>query len=172
MIKRVLIIGLVMLGLVWEGAGRAQSITGSIRVAEKELPLARIEVTGKGYSSKRQISETQKRLLAKRAATIDSYRVMGAVLNGVSGYVTGGEGCIQTSGFIKGAEISDVRYFADGKVEVDLVLPINFLVKGVNKNINWDNIVRDISRKGYPVYYIEKPVQQISEEEWLEIQGK
>lgn len=172
MIKRVLIIGFAMLGLVWGGAGRAQSITGAIRVVEKELPLARIEVTGKGYPPKRDISEIKKRLLAKRAATVDAYRVMSAILNGVSGYIAGGAGYIQTSGFIKGAEISNLRYFANGKVEVDLVLPVNFLVKGVNKNIDWDSIVRDISRKGYPVYYIEKPVRQISEEEWLEIQGK
>lgn len=121
MIKRVLSIGLVVLSLVC-GSISAQS--------------ARIEVTGKGYPPKRNISEVRKRLLARRAAVVDAYRILSSILNGVSGSIAGGEGVLHTSGFIKGAEIKGVRYLPDGKVEVDLVLPVNFLEKGVEHETN------------------------------------
>jgi hypothetical protein len=75
-----------------------------------------------------------------------------------------------SSGFVKGAEVSDVRYFANGKVEVCLVLPVGLASNKQRENINWDAIVFDIAESGYPVYYSEKPVRQISEEEWQKMQ--
>lgn len=166
---------LALLGLAYLGISEAQSASrtyGVISVVKEKLPGASIKVTGIGYPPRRNISFTQKRLLAERAAVIDAYRVMAITLRGVSGYVTNGSGYIQTSGFIRGAEVLDKRYYINGKVEVDLELPVNFLVKGVNERVNWDNIIGDISRRGYPVYYTEKQVKPITEEEWLELQSK
>lgn len=106
--KKVLSIGLVILGLAWGGISRAQPVW--------------VQVTGKGYPPKKEISEMRKRLLARRAAVVDAYRLLADKLGVVSDYVIGGSGYKQTRGFIKAAEIKDVRYFSDGKVEVDLIL--------------------------------------------------
>lgn len=170
--RKVFNIVLVVLGLVCGEAGKAQSATGAMGIVKEELPSARIEVTGIGYPPKRNISESQKRLLAQRAAIVDAYRVMSATLRGVSGYVVNGSGFLQTSGYIRGAEIKDIRYYINGKVEVDLVLPVSFQAKGVSRNINWDSVVSDISNRGYPVYYNEKQTKQITEEEWRQIRSQ
>ncbi len=179
---------LALLGLVYMGIGEAQSASrtsGVIGVVKEELPGARIEVTGIGYPPKRKIPEPQKRLLAQRAAIVDAYRVMSASLRGVSGYVINSSGFLQTSGYIRGAEIRDIRYYINGKVEVDLILPVSFgaqplhevhaeagQAKGVNRKVDWDSIIEDISKRGYPVYYTEKQAKQITEEEWLEMRSK
>lgn len=105
---RVLSIGLVLMGLVCGEVGKAQTVL--------------ISVTGKGYPPKRRISETRKRLLARRAAVVDAYRLISVRLSGMPECLPGGSGYIHTHGFIKDAEIKNVRYFPDGKVEVDMVL--------------------------------------------------
>lgn len=102
---RVLSIGLVILGLVC-GAGEAQTVW--------------IQVIGKGYPPKREISDVRKRLLARRAAVVDAYRLLAEKLSGVTPAI----GYRHTRGFIKGAEIKGVRYLPDGKVEIDLGLPL------------------------------------------------
>lgn len=108
--RRVLSIGLVIMGLICVEADKAQA--------------AWILVTGKGYPPRREISEPRKRLLARRAAVVDAYRLLTVRLNSASECIVGGTGHRHISGFIKGAEIKDVRYFPDGKVEVDMVLPL------------------------------------------------
>lgn len=108
--KRVLSIGLVILGLVCGEVDRAQA--------------AWLLVTGKGYPPRREISEPRKRLLARRAAVLDAYRLLAVRLTSTSECIIGGTGYRHIRGFIKGAEIKDVRYFPDGKVEVDLVLSL------------------------------------------------
>ena len=177
MIRRVfsILIAIAVLGIASGGGGGgiAQAASGFVKIIERRLPDADISVTGIGFPPRRKGSPSQKRLLAKRAATVDAYRVLAATLNGVSGYIKGGgEGCIQISGYIKGAAVTEIREFADGKVEVNLSLPITFVGKKVGEKITWDKIIADINRKGYPVYYLRKPEKQISEKEWLEITEK
>lgn len=161
---------LAVLGLVLMcGVNKAQAGTGMISVVREELPSAKIVVTGKGYSPNRDISPTQKRLLAQRAATVDAYRVLASTVKGISGYVVDGNGYVVTSGFVRGAELSNVRYFANGKVEVDLLLPVSlYSGKNIGK-ADWDTVIGNISRRGYSVCYTERPVKQIGEQEWLEM---
>lgn len=176
MVKKVfstLIASAVMGFALSSGGGIAQAASGVVQVVEAKLPDAEISVTGTGYPPRRKVSPSQKRLLAKRAATVDAYRVLAATLNGVSGYIKGGgEGYLLVSGYIKGAAVTEIKEFADGKVEVKLSLPVTFVGKKVGEKITWDKIIADINKKGYEVYYLRKPKKQISEEEWLEITEK
>lgn len=115
---RVLSIGLVIIGLACLGADKpcAQTVKAQI---------SWIEVTGKGYPPNKEISQARKRLLAKRAAVVDAYRLMAERLGETGRQIAVDSGYRHVSGFIKGAEIKKVRYFHDGRVEVDLVMPVN-----------------------------------------------
>lgn len=120
--KKVLSIGLVILGLICGEVDRAQA--------------AWLLVTGKGYPPKREISETRRRLLARRAAVVDAYRLLAEKVSGMPEYPICGSGYRHIRGSIKGAEIKDVRYFPDGKVEVDLVLLVSFSVLGTFSTVS------------------------------------
>lgn len=172
MVKKVfsILIANAVLGLVLSrGGGLAQAASGVVRVLEDKLPKAEITATGIGYPPKRKISVAQKRLLAKRAATIDAYRTLAATVRGVEGYIIKGSGYIQTSGYIGGVSVTQVREFADGKVEVDLSLPVSFVGYEAGGKVTWDKTIANIGKKGYPVYYLKQPKREISEEEWLEL---
>lgn len=172
MITERLSIGLVVACLVFSCADKAHAGLGVVSVVKEELPSAKIVVTGKGYPSRRDISPVQKRLLAQRAATIDAYRVLASTVRGVSGYISDGSGYIQTSGFVRGAEVADMRYFANGKVEVDLMLPVKLSGGMPGGKTDWDTVVASISRRGYSVCYSEKSAKQITEQEWMELRSK
>ncbi len=143
--------------------------SGIINVVRDDLPSGKIIVTGKGYPPNRNLSSAQKRLLAQRAATIDAYRVLASTVNGVSSYIVGGNKVVQSSGFVRGAEISDIRYFSNGKVEVNVVMPVSFLGNKISEKVDWDTFLSGISRKGYRICYSETPGKQITEEEWMEM---
>lgn len=113
--KRVLSIVLIILGLVFGGVPMPRHGLGKAQAAW-------LLVTGKGYPPRKEISETRKRLLARRAAVVDAYRLLAEKLSGIPECIVGSSGYKRTRGFIKGAEVKGVRYFPDGKVEVDLIL--------------------------------------------------
>lgn len=162
-----------VLSLVCMSVGdKAQAGTGIINIVERELPAAHVIATGKGYPPRKDLSPVQKRLLAQRAATIDAYRAMSSTIRGVSGYIVNGTGYVTTSGFVRGAELSNARYFPNGKVEVDLTLPVNISGDRITAKVDWDSVIANISKRGYPVCYTERPVQQISEEEWMQMRIK
>ena len=146
-----------------------QAATRFIRVLEQDLPLAGIEVTGVGYPSGKHISFPQKRLMAKRAATVDAYRKLAEIINGMSRFIYDGAERIQSSGFIRGARITEVRYYADGRVDVSLLLPVSLRSNPRGRQDSWSNIMADIDARYCPVYYTEEPMRQITEEEWLKL---
>lgn len=170
--RKSLNVWLVILGIVFVWKYNAQADSCMLNIVQEELPSARIVATGKGYPPNRNVSSAQKRMLAKRAATIDAYRVLASIVNGISGYIVEGQGFVKSSGFVKGAEVSDVKYFANGKVEVDVIVPVNLVGNKSEGKLDWDMVVNDISRKGYSVCYSERPVKQISEEEWMQMRSK
>lgn len=172
MVKRtfsILAATIVVLGVAFLEKGNAQTSIGVVRVVERKLPKAEVMATGIGYPPRRGLSLAQKRLLAQRAATVDAYRVLAGTLSNISGCVVEGSGYIQVSGYIKGASVTQVREYADGKVEVDLTVPVNLRGRAIRGKTVWDRTIADINKRGYPIYYLKQPKEQISEEEWLEI---
>lgn len=123
---RVLVVVLTTLCLAFFCAGDAQSAVSTVKIVEGSCSNSTIVVVGKGYAPVRKFSDTQRKLLAKRAAVLDAYRNLSAKLSGMSSRVQNGTGCFNTSGYIKGAEIRKVRYYCNGMVEVELVMPIVF----------------------------------------------
>ena len=150
-------------------AADVRAATRFIRIIEQDLPSARIEVTGVGYPSGKHIPFPQKRLMAKRAATVDAYRKLGEAINGMSRFIYDGGGRIQSTGFIRGARIAGVRYYTDGRVDVSLLLPVSLRSNPRGRKDSWSNIIADIDAGYCPVYYTEEPVRQITEEEWLKL---
>lgn len=176
MIKKVLIMFVVAVVLqLFGGAEEVFADTqtkGEIEIVESALPEAHIKVIGKGYPPRYGKSRTGARLLAKRAAMVDAYRVLASTLNGINGCVSGGSGYFTVSGYIQGAEVKEVRYYKDGRTEVVLILPVSLSNRYKSGSITWDAVIEDISTKGYNVYYPDKKVKQISESEWIQMIGK
>ena len=87
---------------------------------------AYIKATGTGYYRLRGSSgDSQQKLMARRAAVVDSYR---RLLRNYGRY------CRKTdvpnryervSGYVSGVEVRETRYYSNGKVEVDTVLPLD-----------------------------------------------
>ena len=169
MIARIFSICLVAWFFTAVGTADVGAATRGIRIIEQDLPLARIEVTGVGYPSGKHISSPQKRLMAKRAATVDAYRKLGETINGMSRFIYDGAERIQSSGFIRGARITGVRYYTDGRVDVSLLLPVSLRSNPRGRQDSWSNIIAYIDARYCPVYYTEEPVRQITEEEWLKL---
>jgi hypothetical protein len=169
---RALRIAIAVLGVICCGATLAYSAAGTVKIIQQDLPNANVIAVGKGYVPSKQISNPQKRLLAQRAATVDAYRALASAINGISGYVANGTGYLNTSGYVKGAQVQDVRYYTSGKVEVEVVAPVVLNSRTVQGKVSWDATVDGIAKEGYPIYYSERPAKQISEEEWLVMAGK
>ncbi len=169
MVERIIEIGIIIGALfimclsVW---------AAEVEIVQDQLPAAQLVVTGKGYSPVQLKSSAKGRLLAQRAATVDAYRTLGATLNGVSGYLERGQGYLRTSGYVRGAQVVQIRHYPDGKAEVDLTLPINLKGRRARGRTTWERVINDISGRGCQVYYLEKPKVQITEEEWVEIVEK
>ena len=93
-----------------------------------------IEATGEGvYPENPSLSLAQKKLMAKRAATIDAYRRLLEKLNDIEisseskikdFLIQHDEVSAKVSGFIRGAKIIEVRDKQDGIVEVDIMIEL------------------------------------------------
>jgi len=90
--------------------------------------------TGEGvYPEDSSMSSAQKELMAKRAATVDAYRKLLKKVNEIEVnsesrledlLIKHDEVTVKVSGFIRGAQIIDVRTERDGVVEVDVMMEL------------------------------------------------
>ncbi|MCX7918978.1 MAG: LPP20 family lipoprotein [bacterium] len=95
-----------------------------------------IKVTGTGVAPESG-SAAQKKLMAKRAAQVDAYRLLAEQVKGVridaettvENFITKDD-TIRTNvdAFIRGAKVIGVRYLSDGTCEVDVALSLDGLV--------------------------------------------
>ena len=93
-----------------------------------------VEATGEGvYPENPSLSLVQKKLMAKRAATIDAYRKLLEKVNEIEIgseskmkdlLIQHDEVTAKVSGFIRGAKIIEVRDKQDGIVEVDVIIKL------------------------------------------------
>jgi hypothetical protein len=93
-----------------------------------------LKATGEGiYPNDSSMNPYQKKLMAKRAATIDAYRKLLERINEIQIdsqtkmrdlMVQNDQVTAKVSGFIRGAEVVDVRSDQEGIVEVDVVITL------------------------------------------------
>lgn len=126
---------------------------------------AAIESTGIGKAPQGR-SLAQVRLLAERAAKIRAYRNLIRTVDRLSPILVNGSGIISATGFIRGARVVERNYLPDGRVEVKLALDVRFL--GSDSSCE-RMIVRKMDSYGFPVYRVDRTVNEISEQDWIEL---
>jgi hypothetical protein len=142
--------------------------SGSVQPPEGEPIVTRIRVTGRGHAPRRAMSDSQSRLMAKRAAMVEAYKNMAKALGKLETRVVDGTGYESVSGFIEGIELKETRYYPNRDVEVDieLVAPIQSQSEEPQSSQSSEgNLKRE-----KPIL-IEKGGARISESEWKKIFG-
>jgi len=82
-----------------------------------------VRVTGVGLP-RANVPRGQARLMAERAAVVTAYRNLALALGQGTQVVTDGTRYVTSSGYIRGAQIVQTRYYSDGRVEVDMTLAV------------------------------------------------
>jgi len=96
----------------------SQTLTGIAVLEQLKTESIIFKATGEGvYPENSSMSSAQKKLMARRAATVDAYRKLLEKVNEISDFS-------RVSGFIRGAQIIDVRTERDGVVEVDVLMEL------------------------------------------------
>ncbi len=96
----------------------SQTFAGIAVLEQLKTESIIFKATGEGvYPEDCSMNSAQKKLMAKRAATVDAYRKLLEKVNEISD-------CSRVSGFIRGAQIIDVRTERDGVVEVDVMMEL------------------------------------------------
>lgn len=112
-------------------------------------------------------SGAQARLMARRAAIVDGYRKLGAMRGRVLGSFTGKTYHESASDFIRGAAVVETRYYYDGRVEVDMELPV--APGEVGGRATAERIRETLVRSGITVVEVEPERRRITREEWEEL---
>lgn len=120
-----------------------------------------VSATGVGLPPRMVASSAQLHLMAERAAVVSAYRNMALALGQGTQIVTDGTRYVTTSGFIRGAQITQTRYYPDGHVEVDVTLAVEH--PPMAPAIVPPPPPAEIPQK------VETQKRQISEKEWLEL---
>jgi hypothetical protein len=122
-----------------------------------------VRVTGVGYPPPAVKSPAQQRLMAERAAVVTGYRNLALALGQGSEVVTDGKRYISTSGYIRGAQIVQRRYYSDGRVEVDMALAVQHPPSAPAIEPPTPPQTQG------PVPKVETQKRQITEKQWLEL---
>jgi hypothetical protein len=112
----------------------SQTFAGIVVLERLKTESIIFKATGEGvYPEDSSMSSAQKKLMAKRAATVDAYRKLLEKVNEIEvnsesrledSLMKHDEVTAKVSGFIRGAQIVDVRTEQDGIVEVDVVIEL------------------------------------------------
>jgi len=130
--------------------------------AETKIPQLHTVGIGKP-PRKRSLSHVQRKLLAKRAAIVNGYRNLLRTVEGHPHWPK--EGIVQEfhSGYLKGVEVGETRIYPEGKVEVEMFLPLHGRVESFEK------VRTQFSDSGLPIYEIDRQKRSISKEEYNEL---
>lgn len=120
-----------------------------------------IRVTGVGLPPRIHGPRGQLHLMAERAAVVSAYRNLTLALGQGSQIVADGSRYITTSGYVQGAQITQTRYYPDGRVEVDMALAVEHPPVAP--------AIMPPSPPSQPPQKVETQKRQISEKEWLEL---
>ncbi|MCX6897819.1 MAG: hypothetical protein NT105_03890 [Verrucomicrobia bacterium] len=120
-----------------------------------------VHVTGVGLPPRIYGPRGQMHLMAERAAVVSAYRNLALALGQGSLIVADGSRYITTSGYVQGAQITQTRYYPDGRVEVDMTLAVEHPPVAP--------AIMPPSPPLQPPQKVETQKRQISEKEWLEL---
>jgi hypothetical protein len=121
-----------------------------------------VHATGVGFEPRRAaLSPAQKRLMAQRAALVNGYR---NILSATRHFPRPSDRfpfrLEQSSGFLKGVEIENTRFYSQGKVEVDLKLKLE------GKGGSFEEVRRVFVGHPIPLCEVETERKYISKEEY------
>jgi len=112
----------------------SQALGGIVVLERLKTESIILRATGEGiYPENSSMNLAQKKLMAKRAATVDAYRKLLEKVNEIEVnseskledlLMKHDEVTAKVSGFIRGAQIIDVRAEHDGIVEVDIMIEL------------------------------------------------
>jgi hypothetical protein len=112
----------------------SQALAGIVVLERLKTASIIFRATGEGiYPEDSSMSLAQKKLMAKRAAIVDAYRKLLEKVNEIEVnseskledlLIKHDEVTAKVSGFIRGAQIVDVRTERDGVVEVDVMMEL------------------------------------------------
>lgn len=128
---------------------------------------AYVKTTGIGYYSLKHSSDpVRSRLMARRAAIVDSYRKLARTYSSVGGKIARFHPGFyeRTEGYIQGAQILETRYFSNGKVEVDTIVRMDVPYP--------EQEMKYYKQEGLVVCQVDSTPRQISREEFTELMGK
>ncbi len=129
--------------------------------AEMVIRASGVGLEPAGYSG------AQARLMARRAAVVDGYRKLAAMRGRVWGSFTGRTYHESVDDFIKGAAVVETRYYYDGRVEVDMELPVD--ASAIGGAAGPARIRETLSGAGIDVVEVEPERRRITREEWEEL---
>lgn len=118
-------------------------------------------VTGVGLPPRTDVSRGHLRLMAERAAVVSAYRNLALALGQGSQIGADSARYLTVSGYVQGAQITQTRYYPDGRVEVDMTLAVQHPPSA--PAIEPPPLPRP------PPQRVETQRRQISEKEWLEL---
>ncbi len=124
--------------------------------------MGRVRTTGRGRAPGRTGSAAKQRLMAKRAAVVEAYKRAAKTLGQSRSGIIAGTGNEAVSGFVRGVEVMETRYYRDGDVEVDVefMVPAHPPAQGAVAPGSDDGLL-----------LVEKGRGPMREEEWKEILG-
>ncbi len=127
----------------------------------------RVRATGRGRAPRQAKPEAQLRLMAKRAAVVEAYKNAARGMGLARNVPVGGAGVETVSGYIRGVELRETRYYSGGEVEVD----VDFTVPAQTP---WTDPADAgggaAAGRGEPIF-VEKGGGPMAEEEWMGILG-
>ncbi|MDD5679990.1 MAG: hypothetical protein PHI59_01970 [Candidatus Omnitrophica bacterium] len=157
-ITAVLILSCAVIGYAF--AEGAAAVSGIIIKVDSDGLKAEIIATGKGdISDKVDIRNPQARLLAKRQAMAGAYQNLINAVNAISPDYFPKERYVVSDKFLKGATLTEARYYGDGSAEADIELDI-----ALNGPIA-DKFEKDMRLLGYRVIEYDRPNTEIMEGE-------
>jgi hypothetical protein len=120
-----------------------------------------VRVTGVGLPPRIYATRVQLHLMTERAAVVSAYRNLALALGQGSQVVADGSRYVTASGYVRGAQVTQTRYYPDGRVEVDMTLTVEHPPSAP--------AIEPPPPMDAPPLKTENRRRQISEEEWLEL---
>lgn len=123
---------------------------------------ATIVSTGRGEPSDDDISDPRAKLLAKEAALAAAYKKLVSAVSAIPPDFFPKGRYLGEGGYIRGARLSETRYYGNGSVEVDMRLDISLESRFI---MMFEKAMR---LAGYKLIEYDSSMREITEKEWKE----